>query len=88
MCIVKAGWAWPRRSLTTLMGTPAATSSDAWVWRRSWKRMRGRPARRVVVTDTVEPHLRHIGEFLVHEYSEEPLKGIPFSVKRYLIEKA
>jgi hypothetical protein len=41
VCIVNAGCVWPRRSLTTLIGAPAATSSDAWVCRRSWKRMRG-----------------------------------------------
>ena len=35
------GWTWPIRSLTTLMRTSAATRSEASVWPRSWKRMRG-----------------------------------------------
>lgn len=43
--MVKAGVAWPSRSLTTLMGTPALSSRVAWVCRRSWRRMRGRPDR-------------------------------------------
>ena len=38
----------PSRSLTTLIGTPAATSSDAWVWRRSWNRMRDSSLRRTI----------------------------------------
>ena len=37
--MVKVGVAWPRRSLTTLTGTPEAMSSVTWVWRRSWSRM-------------------------------------------------
>ena len=45
MAIVKPGWAWPSRSETTLIGVPAATSSEAWVWRRSWNRIRGSPSR-------------------------------------------
>jgi hypothetical protein len=44
VAIVKPGCAWPRRSDTTLIGVPIPTSSEAWVWRRSWKRMRGRPS--------------------------------------------
>jgi hypothetical protein len=48
VCIVKAGCACPSRSLTTLIGTPAATSNEACVWRRSWNRTRGNPARRTV----------------------------------------
>ena len=43
--MVKPGWAWPSRSETTLIGVPAATSKLAWVWRRSWNRMRGMPVR-------------------------------------------
>lgn len=31
--MVKAGVAWPSRSLTTLTGTPALMSRVAWVWR-------------------------------------------------------
>ena len=46
--MVKAGWAWPSRSVTTLIGTPAAMRSEAWVWRRSWKRTRGSPDRRTI----------------------------------------
>jgi hypothetical protein len=42
---VNPGWAWPSRSDTTLIATSLATSRDAWVWRRSWNRMRGRPSR-------------------------------------------
>jgi hypothetical protein len=34
---------WPRRSDITLGWMCAASPSVAWVWRRSWKRMRGSP---------------------------------------------
>ena len=30
--------AWPIRSLTTCRSAPAASSHDAWAWRRSWNR--------------------------------------------------
>lgn len=43
--IVKAGEAWPNRSDTTFTGCPCFNKSDAWVWRRSWNRMTGTPAR-------------------------------------------
>ena len=42
---VRAMSAWPSRSETTLGWTPAASARLAWVCRRSWKRIRGRPAR-------------------------------------------
>ena len=35
---------WPRRSLTTFTLTPAISKCDAWVWRRSWRRMTGTSA--------------------------------------------
>ena len=40
--IVNAGLLWPRRSLTTFTGTLAFSRIEAWVWRRSWRRMRRR----------------------------------------------
>ena len=46
--MVKAMLAWPSRSLTTLTGTPALMSRVPWVWRRSWRRMTGTPARRAI----------------------------------------
>src|SRR5690606_37788529 len=39
--IVKATLACPRRSLTTLAGTPSFSRIVAWVWRRSCRRIRG-----------------------------------------------
>jgi hypothetical protein len=54
VCIVKPGWAWPSRSETTLMGTPAATRSEAWVCRRSWNRIRGSPDVAVVRVNSCE----------------------------------
>lgn len=36
----------PKVSITTRAGTSWASSSEAQAWRRSWKRCRGRPARR------------------------------------------
>src|SRR6266516_2546244 len=45
MSRVIATVAWPSRSLMTLGCTPAWRARVAWVWRRSWRRILGSPAR-------------------------------------------
>ena len=40
--------AWPSRSLTTLTGAPSLIRRLPWVWRTSWSRMTGTPARRAM----------------------------------------
>ncbi len=50
---VMALLAWPRVCETVVIGTPAAMSSDAALWRRSWKRKCPRPARFAVARNNV-----------------------------------
>jgi hypothetical protein len=73
--MVNATLAWPRRSLTTLTGTPSMISSEAWVWRRSWNRIRGELGHRPL--EAVEELADRLG---VHEPSggvdEHPVVGV------------